>query len=65
MSSEQYFSSYPRKQSVQLNIWKIHRNKGRDGSTDSKTFDWHWKSMESCVGTENLVIEAATLIRNL
>ena len=29
--------------------------------TGSKTFDCHWKSMEICVGTTNLVFLAATI----
>jgi hypothetical protein len=51
------------------NVKKLYRNEGSDGSTRSTTFDCHWKSMESWVGTNNLVLcsdyNMPTLFRNL
>jgi hypothetical protein len=34
---------------------KLYRNEGKDGSTRSPTFDSDWYSMESLVGTKNVV----------
>ena len=47
----------------------VYRNAGSDGSTRHTTTDYHWKSMESWVGTTNLVFcsgyNAPILFRNL
>ena len=42
-------------------IKTIYRNEGRDGSTESITFDCHLKNMESWIGKKNLVFVASTM----
>ena len=55
--------------SVNIYIYTIKKNEGRDGSTGSTTFDCFWKIMECCVGTKYVVFcscyYAPTLFRNL
>jgi hypothetical protein len=53
-SSEQYFNYIQDENNIN-NISKLYRNKERDGSTGSTTFEWHWNSMKSWVRTNNLV----------
>ena len=53
-SSEQYFNYIQDENNIN-NISKLYRNKERDGSTGSTTFEWRWNSVKSWVRTNNLV----------